>query len=92
MGRIPFLRIDSKPVPLRCYPLMDESDLPRPKGDAASHLRGEDLGPYSQAELDTRITLLEAEIARVKVHRDKAAAHRAAADALFGGDKTGAST
>ena len=63
---------------------MDIDDLPRPKGDAASRLAGEDLGPYSQDELTERITLLEAEIARVKEHRDKANAHRAAADALFG--------
>ena len=63
---------------------MDEPDRPRPSGDAASRLAGEDLGPYSQAELDERIALLEAEIARVKAHRAKAAAHRAAADALFG--------
>lgn len=63
---------------------MEEPDRPRPSGDAASRLSGEDLGPYSQAELDERIALLEAEIARVKAHRDKAAAHRAAADALFG--------
>ena len=64
---------------------MDEGDLPRPRGDAASKLAAEDLSPYSQHELDERIALLEAEIARVKTHRDKAAAHRAAADALFGG-------
>ena len=63
--------------------LMEDADLPRPKGDAASHLAGEDLAPYSQDELDERVALLEAEIARVKSHRDKAAAHRAAADALF---------
>jgi uncharacterized small protein (DUF1192 family) len=63
---------------------MDATDLPRPRGDAASHLSGEDLGPYSQAELAVRIAQLEAEIVRVKAHRDKAAAHRAAADALFG--------
>ncbi len=63
---------------------MEEPDRPRPSGDAASRLAGEDLGPYSQGELDERIALLEAEIARVKAHRDKAAAHRAAADALFG--------
>lgn len=62
---------------------MDLDDLPRPKGDAASALAREDLAPYSQAELDERIALLEAEIARVKAHRDKAAAHRSAADALF---------
>lgn len=64
---------------------MEEPDRPRPSGDAASRLAGEDLGPYSQAELDERIALLTAEIARVTSHRDKAAAHRTAADALFGG-------
>ena len=69
---------------------MEEPDLPRPRGDAASHLAGEDLGPYSQAELDLRIALLEAEIARVTSHREKAVAHRAAADALFSAPKKGA--
>ncbi|AOL93417.1 DUF1192 domain-containing protein [Porphyrobacter sp. LM 6] len=63
---------------------MEEPDRPRPVGDAAARLAAEDLAPYSQAELDERVALLEAEIARVKAHRDKAAAHRAAADALFG--------
>ncbi len=63
---------------------MEESDLPRPKGDAASKLAAEDLAPYSQAELADRIALLEAEIARVEKHRLKAAAHRDAAEALFG--------
>jgi uncharacterized small protein (DUF1192 family) len=61
---------------------MDE-DLPRPRGDAASALSKESLDSYSQDELVERIELLEAEIARVRAHRDKAAAHRAAADALF---------
>jgi uncharacterized small protein (DUF1192 family) len=63
---------------------MEKPDRPRPSGDAASRLGQEDLAPYSQAELDERIALLENEIARVTAHRDKAAAHRAAADALFG--------
>ncbi|UIP07348.1 DUF1192 domain-containing protein [Erythrobacter sp. SDW2] len=63
---------------------MDDDDRPRPRGDAASTLAREDLGPYSQDELAERIALLEAEIERVKAHRDKAGAHRAAADALFG--------
>ena len=63
---------------------MEEPDRPRPSGDAASRLGHEDLAPYSQAELDERIALLKAEIARVTTHRDKAAAHRAAANALFG--------
>lgn len=63
---------------------MDDDDRPRPRGDAASALAKEDLAPYSQDELVERIALLEAEIARIKAHRDKANAHRAAADALFG--------
>lgn len=62
---------------------MDLDDLPRRKGDAASQLAAEDLAPYSQEELAERIALLQAEIARVKTHRDKADAHRAAADAFF---------
>lgn len=67
---------------------MDECDLPTPKGDAASRLATEDLSPYSQDELDQRVSLLEAEIDRVKAHRDKAAKHRAAADALFAGSRS----
>lgn len=62
-----------------------DDDLPRPKGDAAGQLAKEDLSPYSVDELDERVALLEAEIARVKSHRDKSAAHKAAAAALFGG-------
>lgn len=63
---------------------MDDDDRPRPRGDAASRLSGESLDSYSQDELDARIALLEAEIARVAAHREKSAAHRLAADALFG--------
>lgn len=63
---------------------MDDDERPRPRGDAADALSRESLDSYSQDELAARIALLEAEIARVKSHRDKAAAHRAAADALFG--------
>ena len=63
---------------------MDDDDRPRPRGDAASLLAGEDLAPYSLAELDERVALLEAEIARVASHKARAAAHRDAADALFG--------
>ena len=63
---------------------MEDDDRPRPKGDAASKLAAEDLGPYSQDELEQRIALLEAEIARVEKHRLSAAAHRNAAEALFG--------
>jgi uncharacterized small protein (DUF1192 family) len=63
---------------------MDDDERPRPSGDAASLLAKEALDPYSRAELDDRIALLEAEIARVAAHRDKGQAHRAAADLLFG--------
>lgn len=63
---------------------MDDDSRPAPRGDAASLLIQEDLAPYSQDELMERITKLEAEIVRVSSHRDKASAHRNAADALFG--------
>ena len=62
---------------------MDE-DLPRVRGDSASRLAGEPLDTYSQDELMERIEQLEAEIARVRAHHGQAAAHRHAADALFG--------
>ena len=65
-------------------PAMDDDDRPRSRGDAASLLAKEDLSPYSQDELAERIELLEAEIARVEKHRQAAASHRNAADALFG--------
>ena len=62
---------------------MDDDDRPRTRSDAAHLLAGEPLDTYSQDELGDRIDLLETEIARVKAHRDKAAAHRVAAEALF---------
>ena len=63
---------------------MDDDASPRPRGDAASLLATEDLGPYSQDELKARIALLESESVRVEKHRLSAAAHRDAAEALFG--------
>lgn len=63
---------------------MEDEDRPRPRGDAASKLASEDLAPYSQDELGERIDQLRREIARVEKHRNAAAAHRNAADALFG--------
>ena len=62
---------------------MDDDDRPRPRGDSASRLASESLDSYSQEELGARIELLEAEIVRVTTHKTKAAAHMAAADALF---------
>lgn len=43
----------------------------------------EDLELYGAAELEERIEILEAEIARVKAQLDRKRAGRAAADALF---------
>ena len=34
---------------------MEDTDLPRPNGDAASRLASEDLAPYSQESLATLI-------------------------------------
>lgn len=62
---------------------MDEDDRPRRRGDAADALSSESLDSYSRDELDARIELLEAEIVRVRAHRDKGDAHRLAADSLF---------
>lgn len=63
---------------------MELDERPRPTGDLASQLASESLDSYSHHELDARVALLEAEITRVVAHRDKAAAHRKAAEALFG--------
>ncbi len=63
---------------------MEDGDSPRPRGDFAGRLAGEDLTPLSLTELAQRIALLEAEIARTVAHRDRTAAHMHAADALFG--------
>jgi len=67
---------------------MDDDDRPRrrsPGNDlgAASLLASESLERFSLDELDQRIALLETEIERIRAHRGKAAAHMAAADALF---------
>jgi len=62
---------------------MDDDDRPRTRGDIASRLASESLDSYSQDELEHRIALLEAEIERTRTHKDRAAAHKLAADALF---------
>ena len=66
---------------------MHDDDRPSGIGglrkDAAHSLISESLDGYSLDELDQRITLLNAEIERVKAHRARAAAHRLAADAFF---------
>lgn len=63
--------------------MFDEADLPRRRTDLLAELAREDLDKLSIAELDERITALEAEIARVKAKREGAAIFRAVADQLF---------
>lgn len=64
----------------------DESPLlrgPRHPLGHASQLAGEPLDTYSRDELTARIAALEAEIARVRAHADKAADHRRLAESIF---------
>jgi len=63
--------------------MFDEADLPRRKADLLADLAREDLDKLSVAELDDRITALEAEVARARAKRSAAAAFKSAADALF---------
>jgi uncharacterized small protein (DUF1192 family) len=67
---------------------MDDDDRPRLRSSegnfgAASLLASESLERYSLDELDARVALLEAEVERVRRHRNESSAHRLAADALF---------
>ena len=84
LRQVPTEPVDSKAHAVTNCEAMELDERPRPKGDMASQLALETLDSYSHHELDERIALLEAEIARVVSHRDKAAAHRRAAEALFG--------
>ena len=60
-----------------------DENLPRRKDDLLAQLGRQDLDPYSVDELNERIELLEAEIARTRIKRERAVNHRASADALF---------
>lgn len=63
--------------------MFDDNDLPKRKADVIADLAREDLDRLSIAELDARITALEAELARSRTKRAGAADFRAAADSLF---------
>lgn len=63
--------------------MFDESDLPKRQTDLLADLAREDLDRLSIADLDGRITALEAELARTRTKRAGAASFRAAADSLF---------
>jgi uncharacterized small protein (DUF1192 family) len=60
----------------------DES-LSRLRADAAQKLGSEDVDAYSVDELDARIALCRAEIARCEARKAFAMRHRASAEALF---------
>ncbi len=63
---------------------MEEAAEPRQmRGQALSEALREDLEVYGVDDLEGRITLLEAEIARVRVQIDRKKAGRAAADSFF---------
>lgn len=57
--------------------------MPEGSFGLASLLAGESLESYSLDELDARVALLEAEIARIAAHRDRAAQHMRAAEDIF---------
>jgi uncharacterized small protein (DUF1192 family) len=61
---------------------LDELFPDRP-GDPLVQLTRQDLDPLSVEELNTRIQVLEGEIARVKAKIEAAVNHRATADELF---------
>ncbi|MEA2136723.1 MAG: hypothetical protein QOC68_4633 [Solirubrobacteraceae bacterium] len=63
---------------------MDLEELfPSKPGDPLVELARQDLDPMSIEELQLRIEALNAEIARVDAHMNKAQTHRSAAEELF---------
>jgi uncharacterized small protein (DUF1192 family) len=63
---------------------MDEpADVRLGRGQRLNEALKEDLELYAVAELEERIDVLRAEIARVEAQIDRKRAGRAAADALF---------
>jgi uncharacterized small protein (DUF1192 family) len=63
---------------------MDEpADVRLGRGQRLSEALKEDLELYAVAELEDRVDMLRAEIARVEAQIDRKRAGRAAADALF---------
>ena len=62
---------------------MDLDDTPSRPDDMLDALIRQDLDPLSVAELDARITVLQGEIARCQLKKDRAITHRASADSLF---------
>ena len=63
--------------------IMELEDTPSRPDDLLDTLVRQDLDPLSLAELDARITVLQGEIARCQLKKDRAVSHRASADDLF---------
>lgn len=63
--------------------IMELEDAPSRPDDLLDALVRQDLDPLSVAELDARITVLQGEIARCQLKKDRAVSHRATADDLF---------
>jgi uncharacterized small protein (DUF1192 family) len=61
----------------------EPADIRPIRGQRLSDALREDLELYAVAELEERIEMLRAEIARVEAQIDRKRAGRAAADALF---------
>jgi uncharacterized small protein (DUF1192 family) len=63
---------------------MDLDELfPSKPDDPLVALGKQDLDPFSIEELEERVELLKAEIARVEAHMQRATAHRSVAEELF---------
>ena len=62
---------------------MDPDDTASRPDDLLDRLVRQDLDPLSVAELEARVTVLEGEIARVRLKIGQAVDHRASADGLF---------
>lgn len=75
--------IDITRVRVNVRDTMDLDDTPSRPDDLLDALVRQDLDPLSVTELDARITVLEGEIARCQVKKERAVSHRASADDLF---------
>ena len=62
---------------------MEPDDTTSRPDDLLDALVRQDLDPLSVAELDARITVLQGEIARCQLRKERAVNHRATADELF---------
>lgn len=62
---------------------MDDDDLPRRRSDELTALTKQLLDPLSVDDLNDRIAVLEAEVARTKAHMAAAASFKSSAEALF---------